>query len=85
MKTKQNTRAAKAAPNAKTVRVARTYAAKVNKEFGPCTVVRAVAQKYPSLRRRDVLSVTTELGINEKTAARQFFLTRSGAVRIEKV
>ena len=57
-------------------------AAKLNREFGPCTVVRAVAQKFPKLRRRDVMSIATKLGINKYTASRQFQEVRSGEIEV---
>lgn len=73
-----------AAPNALIIKRAKSYAGKVaRKDFGPCTVVRAVTQKYPSLRRRDVLAIAEALKIDQGTARQQFFLTRSGNIAIQ--
>lgn len=72
----------KVTPPAKTVKAAKTYATKINAEYGACTVVRAVTQRYASLRRCDVLAIADALKINKGTAARQFFLTRSGQIQI---
>jgi hypothetical protein len=46
--------------------------------FGTCDIVRVVAHKFPTLRRRDVLAVTKTVGINPGTASRQFQETRAG-------
>jgi len=72
-------------PAASTIKAADAYARKINREYGPCTVVRAVAQRYPSLRRRDVLGIAGALKINPGTAARQFFLSRSGQIEVTGV
>jgi hypothetical protein len=62
---------------------AEDYARKISKEYGSVTVIRAVAQKYPSLERRDVMEIADKLGINKFTASRQFHVARSGEVEID--
>lgn len=70
----------------KTIQAAERYARQLTrKEFGPCTVVRAVTQRYSKLRRRDVLGIAEKLDINEYTASRQFQEVRHNGVRIKQV
>lgn len=60
--------------NAKTntFKSAVALAKRLDKEYGPVTVLRAVTQRYASLERRDVLEVARALRYNEGTASRQF-------------
>lgn len=74
--------AAKTAPN-KTQAAALAHARKLSKEYGPCTVVREVAQKYKSLSRGEVLEIAAALKINKGTASRQFQEIRSGNIKVE--
>lgn len=75
--------ATKSKPNTtKTFNTALAHARKLNKEYGPCTVLREVTQKYASLERKDVLAIAKALGLNTGTAARQFQEVRSGNIRI---
>lgn len=60
---------------------AMALAAKMQAEGqGPCAIVRTVSRQYSSLPRKDVLTACIGVGIDAGTAARQFFLTRSGQV-----
>lgn len=52
--------------------------AKKMEDKGPCSVVRAVADKYKTFERADVLAVADALKINKYTASRQFQVARSG-------
>ena len=73
----------KTAPSARELRQAMAYATKLlNKDFGPVSVVRAVTQNHPRLRRRDVLQIATALDINHFTASRQFQEIRSGTTQV---
>lgn len=60
-----------------------TYARRLNKDYGPVTVVRAVTQRFPRLRRRDVLAIASELKINTGTASRQFQEVRNNGLRVK--
>lgn len=57
----------------------------VKKDYGPVTVVRATAQRFPTLKRRAVLAIAETLGFNLGTASRQFQEIRSGNVKIEEL
>lgn len=65
----------KATPSS-TIAKARIVCAKVLREAGPCAAVKNMTQRYPSLRRRDVLCITDAFRINRGTASRQFYLQR---------
>lgn len=86
-KSKKSNGAAKPAKAAKKSTVdlapAIAFAKTVSKEYGPVEVVRAVAAKFKSFKRGDVLSVAEALKINKYTASRQFHLLRSGEVKAE--
>lgn len=65
---------------------AKRYAKQLaKKEFGPCTITRAVTQKFRSLTRADVLGIADELNINHFTASRQYQEVRSGKTRVTGV
>lgn len=55
----------------------------VKKQYGTCTVVRALATKFPQLPRHDVMAIAAELELNPHTTSRQFHLVRSGAVAFD--
>jgi hypothetical protein len=67
----------------KTVSSAKAFAAKTYREYGPCDTIRAVAQRYKSLKRGDVLSIADSLKINRHTANTQFQRVRSGEIEIK--
>lgn len=63
---------------------AEAYARKVMKDYGAVTVVRATAQKFPAMKRGELLSILVDtLGINKFTASRQFHAARSGEVELD--
>lgn len=83
MANKQKSVNSKPKQTAASVMAAHRYAKKLAKqEFGPCTITRAVTQKYKSLSRADVLSIASELDINQHTASRQYQEVRSGKTRV---
>jgi hypothetical protein len=51
-------------------------AMKVVSEEGACAAIRAVAVKYPDLKRCDLMEVGAYVGINPFTTSRQFHLAR---------
>jgi hypothetical protein len=62
---------------------AKAYAAKLAKEFGNCTVVRATVQKFPKLTRAETLALADELKIPRATASTQYQAVRHGGVTVE--
>lgn len=74
------TKTTKTSPTTAAVGFARTL---VKKNYGTCTVVRAVATKFPALPRHDVMTIAAELELNPHTTSRQFHLVRSGAVAFD--
>lgn len=72
--------------NAKTTRkisnAPLAFARKLDKTFGPCTVIRSLTQRFPKLPRGDVLEIADSIGINRNTANRQFQEIRSGNLQV---
>jgi histone H1/5 len=63
---------------------AEAFARKVAKEYGSVTVVRATAQKFPKMKRSEMMDIlVNKLGVNKFTASRQFHTARSGEVEVD--
>jgi hypothetical protein len=52
-------------------------------DFSPCTIIRAVASKFPSLVRGEMLAIADVLGLNAGTTARQYQEVRSGSLVVD--
>ena len=55
----------------------------IKKDYGACTIIRAITQKYPKLVRHEVMEIAELCKLNAFTASRQYHLVRSGEVEIE--
>ena len=59
------------------------FAKKTFAEYGACDTVRLVTQKFPNLKRGEVIAVCVAVGINKATSATQYQAVKSGAVKVE--